>query len=351
MSLFPKLLQAPMAGVSTPEMVAAVSRNGGLGGIAVGHLSPAEAERIIATTRSLQGDFRFNVNLFCHKPARILPEVEREWLSRLGPTFTQFQATPLEQLSSPYASLSEQPELVEVVARARPSVVSFHFGLPEPHVVQAFRQAGSLLIASVTSLSEGERARRAGMDAVIAQGYEAGGHRGVFEPELSDQKLSTSVLTRLLVARIDLPVIAAGGLMDGRAISAVLALGAVSAQLGTAYLACPESAADPGHQRALLEGPGETVMTKAISGRPARSLRNRFTQLELPDRVPDYPRAYHAGKSLHAAAKAKGESGFGAHWAGQGAPLARALPAAELTGLLYREMGEQAIGVTTEKLG
>lgn len=346
MSLFPKLLQAPMAGVSTPEMAAAVSRNGGLGGIAVGQLSPAEAERAIATTRALQGDLRFNVNLFCHRPARVFPEVEREWLSHLGPTFAQFQAAPPEELSSPYASLSEQPELVEVVARARPAVASFHFGLPEPPVVQAFRQAGMILIASVTSLSEGERARRAGMDAVIAQGYEAGGHRGVFEPELSDQKLSTSVLTRLLVRRLDLPVIAAGGLMDGRGIAAVLDLGAVSAQLGTAYLACPESTAEPAHRRALLEGPGETVMTQAISGRPARSLRNRFTQLELSCKVPDYPRAYQAGKSLHAAAKARGESGFGAHWAGQGAPLARALPAAELTGLLYREMGEQAVGVT-----
>jgi nitronate monooxygenase len=182
----------------------------------------------------------------------------------------------------------------------------------------------------------------AGIDAIVAQGIEAGGHRGVFDPSAPDDALGMVVLTRLLVREAGLPVIAAGGIMDGAGIAAALELGAVAAQLGTAFVACPESSADDAYRAALM-GPGgyHTMLTSLISGRPARSLANRFTALielvagRLP---PDYPIAYDAGKALHAAAKARGEHGFGAQWAGQGAPLIRAMPAARLVQTLRGEL-------------
>jgi nitronate monooxygenase len=164
----------------------------------------------------------------------------------------------------------------------------------------------------------------------------------VFDPDGADDQLGTVALTRLLVTKLDIPVIAAGGIMDGAGIAASLTLGAAAAQLGTAFVACPESSADAGYRAALLGPPAEhTVMTAALSGRPARCLANRFTALgEGVERgaIPNYPIAYDAGKALHAAAKAAGEFGYGAQWAGQGAPLARALPAAELVARLRSEM-------------
>jgi nitronate monooxygenase len=203
-----------------------------------------------------------------------------------------------------------------------------------------------VLLATATNLDEGKAIAAAGIDAVVAQGYEAGGHRGVFDPDGVDARLGAVALTRLLVRKLDLPVIAAGGIMDGAGIAAALTLGAAAAQLGTAFVACPESSADAGYRTALLGPPAEhTVMTAAISGRPARCLANRITALaEGVERsaIPEYPIAYDASKALHAAAKAAGEFGYGAQWAGQGAPLARALPAAELVTRLRSEM-EQAL--------
>ena len=180
---------------------------------------------------------------------------------------------------------------------------------------------------------------------MIAQGYEAGGHRGNFDPEDADECLGTMPLTRLLVCRSGLPVIAAGGIMDGRGIRAVLDLGAVAAQLGTAFVACPESSADQAYRDALT-GPAadHTVMTRAISGRAARCIRNRFTAWGARNDLtsPDYPITYDAGKALNAAARAAGETGYGAHWAGQGAALARSMPAGELVAALAAEMSERS---------
>ena len=164
----------------------------------------------------------------------------------------------------------------------------------------------------------------------------------MFDPDAPDDRLGTVALNRLLVKKLDIPVIAAGGITDGAGVVASLTLGAVSAQLGTAFIACPESSADAGYRAALLGPPTEhTVMTQAISGRPARCLANRFTALGAgveQGAVPDYPIAYDAGKALHTAAKAVGEFGYGAQWAGQGAPLVCALPAGELVARLRREM-------------
>jgi nitronate monooxygenase len=183
------------------------------------------------------------------------------------------------------------------------------------------------------------------MDAVVAQGYEAGGHRGVFDPDAEDSRLGTLALTRLLGGSTALSVVAAGGIMDGAGIAAVLTLGAGAAQLGTAFVGTQESLADAGYRERLFgDAAHHTVMTRVISGRPARCLANDFTRLgaSLPDDsiIPDYPIAYDAGKALNAAGKAAGKTGFGAHWAGQGAPMARELPARDLMTALKIELAQ-----------
>lgn len=321
------ILQAPMAGVSTPEMAAAVSEAGGLGGISIGHVNLERARATIQDTREGTGR-AFNVNLFCHRPPRADAHREAAWLEQLRPHFERYQSKPPAALEPAYAV--PDAGVLALLVELRPAVISFHFGLPDPQFVGALRQAGIWLLATATNLTEALECERAGVQAVVAQGIEAGGHRGCFDPEAADEGLSTLTLLSILKSRINLPLIAAGGLMNRAGVRAVLEAGALAAQLGTAYVACPESSAEPAHRQALLEHPPATVMTRAISGRPARSLINRFTQIDSGT-PPDYPIAYSAGKALHAAAKAQGESGYGAHWAGQGAPLARALPAGQLT--------------------
>ena len=333
------IIQAPMAGVSTPRMAAEVSNAGALGSIAVGASGPGQALDAIIELRALTGR-AFNVNLFTHAPATGDPAREQAWLQALKPLFAMFGAEPPERLTAIYRSFNEDDEMLGMLVDQSPPVVSFHFGLPTHDRVAALRSAGCVLIATATSLDEARAAKQAGMDAVVAQGYEAGGHRGVFDPAAADAQLGTMALTRLLVVRSGLPVIAAGGIMDGSGVRAVLDLGAVAAQLGTAFINCPESAADASYRAAIKsDAAGHTRMTSAISGRPARCLRNRFTQWgdTASGTVPDYPIAYDAGKALNAAARKTGEFGFGAQWAGQGAPLVRALQAAALVEALVRE--------------
>ncbi|MCA9796069.1 MAG: nitronate monooxygenase, partial [Candidatus Eremiobacteraeota bacterium] len=245
------ILQAPMAGVSTPEMAAAVSRAGGLGGLAVGHLQPPAAAAAIEATRALT-DRPFNVNLFCHAPARPDEPRERAWLRHLAPSFTRFGAEPPAGLEELYRSFVDDPAMLEVLLTQRPAVVSLHFGLPSQATLSALKAAGILLLASATNLDEARQAERAGIDMVVAQGYEAGGHRGCFDPEAADLRLSTSVLTRLLVTNLSLPVVAAGGIMDAAGARAALELGAVAVQMGTAFVASPESSAAAAHRELLL---------------------------------------------------------------------------------------------------
>jgi nitronate monooxygenase len=329
-----------MAGVSTPAMAAAVNAGGGLGAIALGAGDADAAARMIAETRE-RTERPFNVNLFVHAPPEPDPARETAWCEALRPAFAAFDTEPPAALRAIYSSFAQDDAMLTLLVAAKPAVVSFHFGLPDGPRIAALKQAGCLLLASVTSLAEAQAAESAGIDMLVAQGYEAGGHRGMFDPDAPDDRLGTLALTRLLVMRTRRPVIAAGGIMDGAGVSAALALGAVAAQLGTAFIACPESAADAAYRAALMgEGAAHTVMTRAISGRPARCLPNRFTAMgeALPVAVPDYPIAYDAGKALNAAAKARGEGGYGAQWAGQGAPLARARPAAELVRAIAGEM-------------
>jgi nitronate monooxygenase len=335
------IIQAPMANVSTPAMAAAVSNAGGLGSISVGATDPATARQMIAQVRQAT-DRPFLVNVFCHRPATADAARESAWLQTLAPHFERFNARPPQRLREIYNSFVNDDAMFTSLLDERPPVISFHFGLPPADRIAALRAAGIILLATATNLEEGQAAAQAGIDAVVAQGYEAGGHRGTFDTTTRDECLGTFALTRLLVRSLDVPVIATGGIMDGAGIAAALSLGAAAAQLGTAFIACPESAADQGFRSALLSDAAKhTVMTAAISGRRARCIANRFTALgESADErsIPAYPIAYDAAKALNAAAKAAGEFGYGAQWAGQGAPLARSMPAGELVAQWREEL-------------
>lgn len=334
------LLQAPMAGTATPELAAAVSNAGGIGGIGAGSSSVEQAQALILATRQ-RTERPFNVNFFCHRPATRDRAREAAWLDFLRPLFAEFGATPPAELQLRYPSFIENPAMVDMLVETRPAIVSFIFGVPAPAVVARLHAAGIALLGCATTPAEAAQVAAAGLDAVVAQGAEAGGHRGLFHPEAGDARLGTLALTRLLARDCPLPVIAAGGIMDGAGIAAARRLGAAGVQLGTAFIPCPESAAPDAH-RAALSGIGgaATEITDVISGRPARGIINRMhrdvARAGRPP-LPDYPVAYDAAKALAAAAGKRGNAQFRAFWAGQGAPLARALPAAELVATLLRE--------------
>ncbi len=264
------IVQAPMAGVSTPELAASVSNAGGLGSIGFGATDARGARAMIDAIR-VRTDHPFNVNLFVHATAKADEVREQGWLQALQPLFQRYGAEPPSALRTIYRSFADDDEMLAMLVEAKPPVVSFHFGLPSAGRIAALKGAGCVLVASATSMVEARAVEAAGVDVVVAQGWEAGGHRGVFDPAAHDDRLGTMALARLLVTQSALPVIAAGGIMDGAGIQAALALGAVAAQLGTAFIACPESSADEAY-RAALHGPGanHTVMTRVISGRPAR---------------------------------------------------------------------------------
>ncbi|HEX4340792.1 MAG TPA: nitronate monooxygenase [Polyangiaceae bacterium] len=341
------IVQAPMAGISTPAMAAAVANAGALGSLGVGSSTAATARKMIESVRE-HSKRSLNVNVFCHRPAKADAGVEAAWLARLAPEFARYRVSAPKILGEIYRSFVEDDDMLAMLLDTRPKVVSFHFGIPPGERVRALRDVGIVLLGSATSLAEARALVDAGVHAVVAQGWEAGGHRGIFDPDGVDNQLGTLALTEVLARALPVPVIAAGGIMDGAGIDAVLRLGASAAQLGTAFVGCAESQADAGYRSALSsDAAHHTVMTRALSGRPARCLANRFTALGAdipPGDVPSYPIAYDAAKALHAAAKAAGESGFGAQWAGQGAPLARSdthgekLPAAELVAALRAEM-------------
>lgn len=318
------VVQAPMAGTSTPELAVAVCNAGGLGFLAFGALDAASAGRAIRAVR--QGtDRMFGVNLFCHAPAVRDTSREAGWIDVLRPVFTRFGAEPPAALSEIYPSFRGNDAMLAMLLAERPAIVGCHFGLPEPGQIAALKAAGCRLWATATSVAEGQAIRDAGLDVIVAQGWEAGGHRGIFDPDGPDARLDHAALVRALVP-LGLPVVAAGAIMDRAAARAAMAAGAVAVQCGTAFLRAPESATPPAH-RAALSG-GRTAMTRAISGRPARCLVNDFTAID--DRaVAGYPMAYDIGKALNAAAKARGNDGYGAFWAGTGAAASVARPAAE----------------------
>lgn len=333
------IIQAPMAGVSTPKLVAEVSEAGGLGSLGLGAASLEQAAQQIQATRALTAK-PFNVNVFCHRRATADAAREAAWLSHLAGEFRAFGVAPPASLREIYGTARDNDALLAMLLQLKPAVVSAHFGLPGQDWIDALRQAGIITMACATSLDEAEQVERAGIDILIAQGAEAGGHRGTFDPA-ADELIGTVALVRMLARRSRLPIVAAGGIMDGAGLAAALRIGASAAQMGTAFVLCPESSADAAYRSALKSDRAHhTAITSAISGRPARGLVNRLhalgEQKEAPP-VPDYPIAYDAGKALHQAAARHGNHAYAAHWAGQAAPLARELPAAELVRQIVEE--------------
>ncbi len=335
------IVQAPMAGVSTVELAAAISNAGGIGSLGLGHVDVETARAQIQQLQQATSG-PININFFCHQPETTNQERELHWLYLLTEYFKEFNASVPTRLGEGYASAWNNPPLIEMLCATKPTIVSFHFGLPEATALQRLQEAGIQVWGCATNFTEAKFLEHAGVDAIIAQGVEAGGHRGIFNP-LIDSALPLSSLLAQLKLPVQIPVIAAGGIMTGAAIAAAQVLGADLAQLGTAFIACPESAADEAYKAALLSQRAyDTAITPVFSGRPARGLRNRMHEQIHPMRadLPAYPVAYNAAKALHQAASATGNSDFAAHWAGQGAPLARALPASQLFTELCHEYAQ-----------
>lgn len=337
------IFQAPMAGVATPALAAAVSNAGGLGGLGIGSGSIDAARNMIAETQRLTTR-PFNVNVFVHQIPRPDQSTGSRWLDFLEPMYQELGLEKPANITKPVPGYLEDAAHLELLLQLRPPVVSFHFGLPPASHIRRLRELGIILMATATSRHELEAIELAGLDAVVAQGSEAGGHRGVFDPHADDDMLTTLELVRSFADRTQLPIIAAGGIMDGRDMKAALDAGATAAQLGTAFISCPESSADDGYREALLSTrPDDTTFTTLISGRPARGTKNLFTELQaqLGDTiVPDFPIGYGPAKALAAAAKTQGKEGYAVRWMGTQAARSRSLPAGQLIAKLNHEMVE-----------
>ena len=335
------IIQAPMAGVSTPELAAAVSDAGALGSISVGAVNAEQAEAMILKTQSLTAG-ALNVNVFCHQPVRRDEQLESAWIGRFHKLFQQYDAQLPDELAEIYATFHDNNPMLDVLMSTRPAAVSFHFGIPASNVIKALKERGILTLATATSVAEAAKIEASGIDFIVAQGIEAGGHRGVFDPQQDDTMLSTFALVQAIKRDSRLPVIAAGGVMNGAGIAAMLTLGAEGVQMGTAFVLCPESSANKEYRKALKsEQASRTVLTSAISGRPARCIDNAFCAYSREfskEIIPPYPLTYALGKALASAAAAKGEHGFGAQWAGQAANLAREMSAGTLVATLVNEM-------------
>ncbi|WP_018386495.1 nitronate monooxygenase [Wenjunlia vitaminophila] len=332
------VVQAPMAGgVSGPELAAATSRAGGLGFLAAGYKTPEAMAAEIERLRQLTGR-PFGVNLFLPQPGNADPAAVTAYRDRLDGEATRYRAA----LGDPGQPADDGYQAkVAVLVRDPVPVVSFTFGCPSARTLESLRRVGTVTVVTVTTPAEAVAAERAGADAVCAQGVEAGGHQGTHHDDAGRDGAGLGLLALLALVRdaVTLPVIAAGGLMRGGQIAAVLAAGASAAQLGTAFLACPESGAHPLHKAALTD-PGfpHTELTRAFSGRPARGLVNRFLR-EHGRRAPAaYPQVHHVIAPLRRAAAEAGDPQAMALWAGQGHRLARDLPAGELVGTLVEEI-------------
>lgn len=337
------IIQAPMANISGAALAAAVSEAGGLGSIAVGHMNSQQARAAIAAVREKTAR-PFHVNVFTHAPAKADPAREAAWLAWLRPHFEQFGAAPPVALTEIYRSFLDDDTMCEMLLEERPAVVSFHFGLPQQEKIDALKAAGIVLFTTATSLDEARQIEAAGIDVIVAQGIEAGGHRGMFDPSALDAALPTYELLQQLHGKVSLPLVAAGGIMDGKHIRTALYHGAGAVQMGSAFIACPESSTPPHHRALIAQGAQlQTELTPVISGRPARGIVNRqFSGVGAAGHppVPDYPIAYDAAKQLHAAASSKGSQDYSVNWGGTNFAQARALPAAELVATLVAELNE-----------
>jgi nitronate monooxygenase len=333
------IIAAPMAGgPSTQELVAACSGAGVLGSFGFAYTQPAEMRRQVAWVRErTQGPI--GINLFVSpQPDPIPAQAQRAALEALAPYYAELGLPAPEPIKPPYApSLDEQLDAVEEI---RPRAFTIHLGLSRSRIGR-LRDAGVLIGGSANCVAEARALEEAGFDFVIAQGGEAGGHRGSYLRDAYQSLTGTLALTRMIVRTVKLPVVAAGGIMDGAGVAAVLALGAQAAQLGTAFIPCPESGAPQIHKDSLLNATeDETQVTEKFSGKPARGLVNRYMREMQGKPVLAFPaQAMLTGKLRQASGKA-GKPDFVAMWAGQAAALSRALPAAELVRKLESELHE-----------
>ncbi|OCY28784.1 2-nitropropane dioxygenase [Acinetobacter pittii] len=331
---------APMAGVSTPELAAEVSNQGGLGSLGLGANTAQSAREQILKTQTLT-EKSFQVNFFCHQPEQLNLQASAQWIEYLRPQFEKFGEQPPQNLNCIYPSFLDNDDFLNVVLETKPKAVSFHFGIPHPHQIQALKDAGIITMVSATNLVEAQAIEAAGIDIIIAQGIEAGGHRGIFNKTF-DAAIKTSDLVHLIVKHCKQPVVAAGGIMNGAQARHMLSLGAAAVQLGTAFVQCHTSNASAEYRKALFSEP-VTQISASLSGRPARGLLNHWhTQIDLPNRPPqpEYPYTYDLAKQLNAIASKNKDCGFGAFWAGSNVSQIRELDAADLVNQLVVEMLE-----------
>ena len=332
------IVQAPMAGISSPQMAVAAAQAGGLGSIAAAMLTPdtLRSELQIAqqgTGRSL------NVNFFVHKPPVQDAAREANWRRRLEAYYREFGLSVDAATGGP-ARAPFNEAMCDIVLEYRPKVVSFHFGMPDAALVKRLKGAGILTISSATTSAEARWLEDNGCDAIIAQGNEAGGHRGMFLTDDIARQPGTMVLVPQVVDAVKVPVIAAGGIGDGRGIAAALALGAAGVQIGTALMLSPEAKTGPAHRAALKQADdNSTTLTNIFTGRPARGIVNRYVREVGPMSVdaPAFPLAAGASGPLRSAAEAKGSGDFTPLWSGQAPRFAREMPTAELMAVLVRE--------------
>lgn len=326
------VIQAPMAGSQGSAMAVAVCNAGGLGSLPCAMLS-AEQIRAELAAITAQTDRPYNVNVFCHRQPAPDPLHAAAWRGALAPYYAELglavDAIPGGPGRAPFSA-----EAAAVLEQFRPPVVSFHFGLPAPELLARVRAWGARVLCSATTVEEAVWLEAQGVDAIIAQGLEAGGHRGMFLTEDVTTQVGTFALVPQIVAAVRVPVIAAGGIADARGVAAALALGAAGAQVGTAYLRCPEATTSPVH-RAALAGPGtkHTALTNLFSGRPARGMLNRLMRElgPLSPLAPAFPLAGVAIAPLRARAEALGSGDFSPLWCGQNATGCREAPAGEVT--------------------
>jgi nitronate monooxygenase len=333
------IIQAPMARADTPELAAAVSNAGGLGSLACSQQPPEAVRALTARLRAATGR-PFNLNFFCHPVPRADPARLAEAIERLRPYYVELGiGAPPSQV--PATGPGFDATRLVLLLELRPPVASFHFGGPEPAAIRALKAAGIVLLGTATTVAEARSLEAAGFDAVIAQGWEAGGHRGSHTWSAPTEGIGTLALVPQVADAVRPPVIAAGGIADGRGIAAALALGACGVQLGTAFLVCPEAATDPARRAALAAATDEdTILTDAVTGRPARARRSRYASEMAGHRLPDFPSQLALTGPLLEAAGRVGNPDFAFHVYGQSAALSRPLPAAELVRLLVAETRE-----------
>ena len=333
------IVQAPMAGVQGSALAVAVSNAGALGSLPCAMLSvDAMRDELLAIT--VRTAKPFNVNFFCHTaPA---PDAAREavWQSALAPYYREFGLDPSKVPTGPGRSPFSH-DAADALAAIRPAVVSFHFGLPSDELLARVRAWGSKIFSSATTVEEALWLEARGVDAIIAQGLEAGGHRGMFLTADLTTQVGTFALLPQIVAAVKVPVIAAGGIASAKGAAAAIALGAAGVQLGTAYLLCPEATTSTVHRAALRSTAARhTALTNLFTGRPARGIVNRLMKELGPmsDAPPAFPLAAAAIAPLRAAAESRGSGEFSPLWSGQNASACRELPAAQLTRDLASEL-------------